>query len=360
MKKAMILLAAWALCAAVSWPGAMAEGANPRRYRSGTYTYVVLDDGTAEIVDYSGKERVVSVPGTLDGRTVARIGEGAFEYCAGLTRVTLPDSVTGIGDRAFGHCEALTHVGLPDGLTSIGAYAFLDCEALRSVSLPDSVIRIGSYAFLDCDALTSVRLPHSLAAVGANPMADCSRLTRVEVAPDHPAFATIGGVLFDRQAKSLLCFPCGSPAAAYGVPDGTTAIGDGAFCGCEALTAVTLPDSLTAIGDGAFSECEALTAITLPGGVTRIGDAAFSDCEALTAVTLPDGLTSIGAAAFSDCDALTAVTLPDSVLHIGEGAFLRASDQLVLTVGRDSYARQYAVDHGIRHVCPDAPDERRQ
>ena len=107
-------------------------------------------------------------------------------------------------------------------------------------------------------------------------------------------------------------------------------IGDDAFSSCVSLTTITLPDSLTTIGDGAFYICVSLTTVTLPEGLTSIGEGAFAFCETLTTVTLPNGLTSIGDSAFSNCDALT------------------------LTVPRDSYACQYAIDNGLTYIYPDA------
>ena len=76
-----------------------------------------------------------------------------------------------------------------------------------------------------------------------------------------------------------------------------------------------------------------------------IGDSAFVGCFALSAVALPEGLTSIGDDAFVGCASLTS---------IGEGAFDGCSDTLTLTVPRDSYAHQYAIDNGIPYTCSDA------
>ena len=123
---------------------------------------------------------------------------------------------------------------------------------------------------------------------------------------------------------------------------------------------LTVPDELDGhpvreIGHKGFYECDSLTTITLPDGLTTIGDSAFASCDSLTTITLPDGLTTIGDGAFYDCDALTSVTLPDSLTSIGDSAFSDC-DALTLTVSRDSYACQYAIDNGLAYTYPDAND----
>ena len=66
--------------------------------------------------------------------------------------------------------------------------------------------------------------------------------------------------------------------------------------------------------------------------VTSIGDSAFFYCNSLTSITIPDSVTSIGSEAFADCESLT------------------------LTVGRDSYAMQYAKENGLNYQYSDALD----
>ena len=55
-----------------------------------------------------------------------------------------------------------------------------------------------------------------------------------------------------------------------------TAIGEGAFKGCDRLKSVTIPDSVKSIGSEAFSDCHFLGSITIPDGVTTIGEDAFA------------------------------------------------------------------------------------
>lgn len=105
------------------------------------------------------------------------------------------------------------------------------------------------------------------------------------------------------------------------VGSGVTAIGDLAFYGCTALTAVRLPDSVTAIGAAAFKDCSALGSIALPPALLSIGEAAFENCEKLGSITLPAGLRSIGDFAFYRCTELTSVVVPASLQQLGKVSF---------------------------------------
>lgn len=313
MKKLVRTALCLLLCALLSLP-ALAEVAaaskpltNEAYMTSGDYTYTLLEDGGARIIDYTGDAEALTVPAELDGHLVRQIGDRAFSACFSLTSVTLPKGLTAIGEDAFQRCESLASIALPEGLTAIGDNAFFSC------------------------GLTSIALPDSLTSMGANPFLGCSSLTAIDISPDHPVFAQADGVLYEKASGTLVCYPEGKANNSFAVPEGTLSIGDDAFAGCFSLTAVAMPEGLTSIGEGAFVGCFFLRTIALPDSLMTIGDSAFVGCFALSAVALPEGLTSIG-----------------------EGAFDGCSDTLTLTVPRDSYAHQYAIDNGIPYTCSDA------
>ena len=184
---------------------ACAAADKPTVYTSGDYKYILLEDGTAEIAQYTGKEEMLTVPDELDGYRVTGIGDRAFYSCTVPKSITLPDSVTSIGNYAFSFCDSLTSITLPDSVTSIGNYAFSSCRALTSITLPDSLTSIGDWAFCNCTSLTSITLP-----------------------------------------------------------DNVTSIGNYAFTYCRVLTSITLPDSLTSIGTDAFTDCPGHLTFTVP------------------------------------------------------------------------------------------------
>lgn len=129
------------------------------------------------------------------------------------------------------------------------------------------------------------------------------------------------------------------------IPNNVTNIGNSAFFECNGLTSVTIPDSITTIENNTFNSCSSLTSVTIPESVTVIEDYAFIYCGLMN-VTIPDGVTSIGDYAFSSCSVSMNVTIPDSVTSIGNNAF-NVRDNVILIVGKDSYAEQYAKDNKI-------------
>ncbi len=82
----------------------------------------------------------ITIPSTLGGYPVTDIGDRAFEYCSGLTSVTIPNSVTCIGAYAFEYCDNLKVLYLPP--------AFFD--AIDQLGVPDtcSVISTDIYDFV--------------------------------------------------------------------------------------------------------------------------------------------------------------------------------------------------------------------
>jgi hypothetical protein len=123
-------------------------------------------------------------------------------------------------------------------------------------------------------------------------------LTSILVDNRNPSYASIDGVLFDKNIRTLIIYPRYKNQSSYVIPSSVTSIEDYAFFKCSYLTSVTIPSSVMSIGDLAFFECN-LTSVTIPSSVTSIGDYAFSYCDSLTSVTL-SRRTQVGEDAFPE------------------------------------------------------------
>ena len=115
----------------------------------------------------------LTIPATIEGKTVTSIGHQAFKSCTSLTRITIPDSVTSIESEAFGACSSLTSITIPDNVTSIGRFAFFWCDGLTNITIPEGVTSIGESALMGCNRLTNITIGDSVTRIGSSAFAGC-------------------------------------------------------------------------------------------------------------------------------------------------------------------------------------------
>ena len=208
----------------------------------------------------------------------------------------------------YAYRAEIQHLVIADGVTNIADISFFDCYMLRDAAIPDSVKSIGQHAFLQCTALGEITFPKG--AVDYGQQAFLHTLWLVKMQEKDP-LVIVNGVLIDGSQ----CY------GEVTVPDGVTAIAEGAFRDCNTITKVTLPDSVTQIGEQAFWECKALTEIRLSANLEAISSFMLIRCSSLTSVTIPDGVKEIRFHAFEDCTSLKEITLPESIETIKDKAF---------------------------------------
>ncbi|MCX6877449.1 MAG: leucine-rich repeat protein [Verrucomicrobia bacterium] len=346
----------------------------------GNFTYT--DTGTEITINgYVSNDNVgtVTIPESIAGKPVTRIGDQAFAGNRSLTSVTIPASITRIGINAFTACHSLYSITVAATNQNFSSADGVLFNQTKTALIQFPAGKGGSYM-----------IPAGVTSVAVGAFYGCSGLIAISVDAANPAFSSADGVLFNASKTALIQCPSGK-SGSFQIPAGVTAIGERAFSTCNRLTDLTLPASVTTLGDYAFSECRGLTSINLPSGLTRIGDGAFSSCSALASVTIPASVTSIGerafsgwvnklisitvdpanpnfssldgvlfnqaetvliqyptgkggtytipasvtrigADAFSDCSGLTSITIPASVTSIGDAAFARCSGLTGITI----------------------------
>ena len=241
-------------------------------------TYIIPDGVTRIDYAFGSCKNLTSV--TIPD-SVTSIGDHAFNGCTSLTNITIPNSVTSIGNYSFSGCTNLINITIPDSVTSIGDNAFYKCESLTDIIIPNSVISIGYSAFSDCSGLANIAISDSVTSIGVSAFSGCISLKSIAVSDNNKNYASVDGVLFNKDASELITYPAGKPNDTYEIPISVKSICYSAFLLCTSLTDVIIANGVTSIGHEAFSYCTSLTSVTIPDSVTSIGHYAFSDCESL-------------------------------------------------------------------------------
>ena len=308
----------------------------------------VIENGV--LTGYTGPGGDVEIP-----TGVTSIGEGAFQYCDGLTSVTIPEGVTSIGNHAFQYCDGLTSVTIPNSVTTIGDAAFMRCNNLTSVTISESVTSIGEDTFYYCVNLSSVNIPDGVTSIGNDAFCGCTNLSSLTIPNSvtsigYDAFWLMNDIIYYGSAE-------GSPWGALtinGIIDGGFVYEDEAKTILSAYIGlggdVTIPNKVTRIDDFAFYSNKNITSITIPSSVSSIGNQAV-DCinlqfyeydnalylgndenlyyaliqaksDDIESCQINNNCRVIADGAFAGCDYLEVITIPSSVTTIGNDAFL--------------------------------------
>ncbi len=313
---------------------------------SNVYAYydfsAVAPSGQTLYYNISGSNAIVTYPGSTSNHYFGYTKpEGNLEIPSSVDYNGNTYSVTSIGDEAFNYCSGLTSVTIPNSVSSIGWYAFYGCSGLTSVTIPNSVSSIRNHAFDGCSGLISVEIPNSVTSIGNETFYGCSGLNSVFFNADSCVFN--GGYSYSP-------FHNNTAITSFTIGDSVRYIPNDLCSGLSGLTTLTIGNSVTSIGEWAFYGCSGLTSVTIPNSVTSIGYGTFSSCSGLTSVTIGGSVTSIGQSAFSGCSGLDTVYMkPTTPPALGFSAFSNNASGRVFILSGCSYNDYYNASSWTSH-----------
>ena len=273
----------------------------------GDFEYTLEDDYTCTITKYNGHAANVTIPSTIYGYKVCKIGYGsfrdsnnnirsvtipnsvkridsyAFENCyslnsvtfssglktisngafsnTNLKNVTIPNSVTEIYDCAFSGCENLSSLTLSNQLEELGCYCFENCKNLTGVTIPNSVKKIDYDTFRGCISLKTVSIGSGLEEYDlynsyGSVFRYCVALESVTVSPSNNNYSSANGIMYDKKKTEILVYPQAKKDTTYTVPSTIKTLGELSTNNNPYLKTITIPASVTDIRDHAVGYIE--------------------------------------------------------------------------------------------------------
>ena len=351
---------------------------------------------TVSINAYYGNETNLVIPSSINGRNVTRIFVSKDIDSGSNFRlvksITLPDTIDISYDQddsndffnvcfnleAFYVSENNEYFSTQDGVLFNKDKSKLICypkaKQDAKYTIPNGVKTLASSSFNNCVNLKELTIPNSMlnynisnssiGSISGSCFRGCYNLEGIYALPDNPFYCSLDGVLFDKNEKNLIVYPCGKNKMSYEIPDNVTVIASCAFYNCNILKSIVISENVTYIGDDAFLGCYftgnnfinnslitnkykgaiivdsdyngfcvinddllcmrynyAKGNITIPSNIKNIDYSAFRDCKDLTKVIVSNSVTNINGGAFCNCINLNTLIIPRNVMKIGYCAF---------------------------------------
>ena len=264
------------------------------------------------------------------------ISKGMFVGCESLVNVEIPDSVTTICESAFCGCKSLAHIVLPQNLETIESGAFTGCDSLETITIPASVTKINyggglalcknlkeiivdpankrfvsydgvlfdkvegklvaypenrvakdftipsilhalySHTFSQCRNLEKIVIPACISRIDEYAFYNCMKLKEIEVSPLNNYYASLNGVLYDKEGEELLLYPINKEDKEFEVPDTIHMLDRYTFNMNNHLEKVIIPNSVTVFGENVFYFCDGLKEVVMPDDIQHVAGAIFS------------------------------------------------------------------------------------
>ncbi len=251
-------------------------------------------DENGVITAYTGSATSLSIPSTVNGITVKKLGDGVMKS-RNLTELVLPPTLTAVGKESVAENPDLKTV-MAFGLTSADEKAFYNCVWLKNIYF-SQMEYIGKYAFYNVGS-KAYELRESTFAINIRNLSEI------------PEGAFMNSAISEANVDVSLTLGKNAFYNCNGLVNinfvDLQELDDGAFRGLKSLREVYI-DNLKVIPKGAFSTCEMLEHLHLPAA-EYVDSNAFENCVSLMLIELPLAKT-VYSNAFSGCDSLYIINL---------------------------------------------------
>ena len=186
---------------------------------------------------------------------------------------------------------------IPASVTSTRYYAFSSNKNLTSMNLPNTLTTLGGQAFISSTALTTVNIGTGLTDLGEQSFAWVPTLTSINVDASNTSFASIGGVLYDKNISKLWAYPANKAGTSYTAPNTVTSTAYTVFGVATNLLTVDLTPVVTLSGQE-FHSATSVEEVIFGNSLSILVSQVLQGASGLKKLTLGTGLTTIQDYAF--------------------------------------------------------------
>lgn len=348
----------------------------------------------------------ITIPSEVEGLKVTKIDLSAFKDCAGITEVSVPNSVEDIANYGFQNCTSLKTVALNNGVKKLQWRVFDGCTSLTTVTginkleyispevfrgtpwledLPEGLLYLGKVLFMykgtmpdnttinikegttqiasqvfhKCKGLVGLSIPESLTTIGSGNFYE-NNLSKITVAPGNKKYDSRDNcnAIIETSTNTLI-HGCKTST----IPNTVTTLGDYSLAYCSGLTSIVIPSSVDSIADGAFAECGNLTTVLIGKGTRKIVNNPFYGCRKLRSISVATNNPYFDSR--DDCNAIiekstgkllvgcAATKIPASTKAIGFYAFYNLTIKSISIPDQVESIGNYAfpfLDNGLRSL----------
>ena len=224
----------------------------------------------------------VYVPTSLSDRTccivdydiLSDVSDVAIEETVSYQGVSL--KVQDINPYSFYGKENLSTVTFAHN-GGIGTSAFEGCASLAAIEIPNIVTYVDDYAFRNCTKLTAAKINNreTVLPLGMQLFAN----TAIE------SLYIDSKISYEESDREISPFSESSTLKSVVITNAESNIYDYEFYNCTALESAVVGDGVEKIGRWAFSGCLNLKDFVFGSNLEEIGEEAFSDCSGLVQIT---------------------------------------------------------------------------
>lgn len=135
-----------------------------------------VDLHSVTTMEYAAFQGCDALSGEIDLSNLEVIPGHAFCYDPNITSVVTCPTLRSIGDWAF-IWAGISTISLPETLNSIGTYTFYKASLSGTVALPDSLTQLGASAFSGCEKVEAIQIGSGLTDIPKDAFDGCKPKT---------------------------------------------------------------------------------------------------------------------------------------------------------------------------------------